>query len=138
MPLVPFPDLLADARRRGYAVGYFESWSLESFLAVADAAEARRAPVILGFSGIYLPHPERHAKDPLAPYASMALAVCRSASVPASLLFNESPNRRPNNSSSGSADFSGSIDSLALAAGDSPSSPPIALASPDACRHSFQ
>ncbi len=62
-------------------------------MAVADAAEAQRAPVILGFSGIYLPHPERCAADPLAAYASMALAVCRSATVPAALLFNELPNR---------------------------------------------
>jgi fructose/tagatose bisphosphate aldolase len=90
MPLVPFPDLLAGAR---HAVGYFESWSLESLLAVADAAEAQRAPVILGFSGIYLPHPDRLATDQLAPYASMALAVCHAASVPTALLFNESPNR---------------------------------------------
>ena len=93
MPLVPFADLLADARRGRYAVGYFESWSLESLLAVADAAEARRAPVILGFSGVYLPHPRRQARDPLAAYAAMALAVCGSVSVPAALMFNESPNR---------------------------------------------
>ena len=31
--------------------------ALESLLAVADAAAAERSPVILGFSGIYLPHP---------------------------------------------------------------------------------
>ena len=79
MPLVAFPELLAEARREGYAVGYFESWNLESLLAVADAAEAQRSPVILGFSGIYLPHPQRQASDPLAAYAAMALAVCRLA-----------------------------------------------------------
>ncbi len=60
MPLVPFPaDDGGRGRRGGYAVGYFESWNLESLLAVADAAEAERSPVILGFSGIYLPHPGR-------------------------------------------------------------------------------
>ena len=91
MPLVPFRDLMADAAAGGYAVGYFESWSLESLLAVADAAEAERSPVILGFSGIYLPHPLRRVRDPLAPYAAMALAVCRDLSVPACLLFNECP-----------------------------------------------
>ena len=63
---------MADAARGGYAVGYFESWSLESLLAVADAAEAERSPVILGFSGIYLPHPARQVRDRLAPYAAMA------------------------------------------------------------------
>jgi fructose/tagatose bisphosphate aldolase len=93
MSLVPFADLLANARRGRYAVGYFESWSLESLLAVADAAEAQRAPVVLGFSGVYLPHPRRKARDPLGTYAAMALSVCRSVSVPAALMFNESPNR---------------------------------------------
>ncbi|MFB6453554.1 class II fructose-bisphosphate aldolase [Bradyrhizobium tunisiense] len=91
MTLVPFKDLMADAARCGYAVGYFESFSLESLLAVADAAEATRSPVILGFSGIYLPHPARRARDRLAPYSAMGLAVCRDLSVPACLLFNESP-----------------------------------------------
>jgi fructose-bisphosphate aldolase, class II len=91
MPLVPFRDLMADAAAGGYAVGYFESWNLESLLAVADAAEAARAPVILGFSGIYLPHPLRRVRDRLAPYAAMALAVCEGLSVPACLLFNECP-----------------------------------------------
>ncbi len=82
---------MADAERKGYAVGYFESWNLESLLAVADAAEATRSPVILGFSGIYIPHPERIVRDRLAPYAAMGLAVCRDLSVPCCFLFNESP-----------------------------------------------
>ena len=86
MPLVPFQQLMADAERGGYAVGYFESWNLESLLAVADAAETTRAPVILGFSGIY-----RTRRDPLAVHAAMGRAVCRQVSVPACLLFNESP-----------------------------------------------
>lgn len=91
MPLVPFRDLMADAARCRYAVGYFESFSLESLLAVTDAAEAERSPVILGFSGIYLPHPARQVRDQLAPYAAMGLAVCRELTVPACLLFNECP-----------------------------------------------
>ncbi|HWB14351.1 MAG TPA: class II fructose-bisphosphate aldolase [Gemmataceae bacterium] len=81
------------ARRGRYAVGYFESWNLESLLAVADAAEQLRSPVILGFSGIYLPHPDRRVHDRLKPYAAMGLEVCKSLSVPASLLFNESPHQ---------------------------------------------
>src|SRR5215831_9730945 len=91
MPLVSFHDLMRCAEEGRYAVGYFESWNLESLLAVADAAEAMRSPVILGFSGVYLPHPDRVVKDPLAPYAAMGLEVCRGLSVPACLLFNESP-----------------------------------------------
>ncbi len=42
MPLVGFRELMDEAERGGYAVGYFESWNLESLLAVADAAERTR------------------------------------------------------------------------------------------------
>jgi fructose/tagatose bisphosphate aldolase len=91
MPLVPFSQLMVDAEAGGYAVGYFESWNLESLLAVADAARAARSPVILGFSGIYLTHPGRAYADGLSVYAAMGLEVCRRLSVPACLLFNESP-----------------------------------------------
>jgi fructose/tagatose bisphosphate aldolase len=91
MPLVPFPQLMADAEAGGYAVGYFESWSLESLLAVAAAARAARSPVILGFSGIYLTHPGRAYADGLSVYAATGLEICRKLSVPACLLFNESP-----------------------------------------------
>ncbi|MGQ9785739.1 MAG: class II fructose-bisphosphate aldolase [Anaerolineae bacterium] len=90
MALVPFNELMAAAEDGQYAVGYFESWNLESLLATADAAETTRSPVILGFSGLYLPHPRRHVQDPLSAYAAMGLAVCRQLSVPCCLLFNES------------------------------------------------
>ena len=90
MPLAAFKDIMADAELGRYAVGYFESWDLESLLAVADAAEATRSPVILGFSGIYLSHPQV-AAAPLGIYAAMGLEACRGLTVPACLLFNESP-----------------------------------------------
>jgi fructose/tagatose bisphosphate aldolase len=82
---------MTDARRGRYAVGYFESWNLDSIMAVADAAERMRAPVVLGVSGIYLPHPQRKVRDPLSHHAAIGLDVCRRLSVPACLLFNESP-----------------------------------------------
>lgn len=91
MPIFCVQDLLAKARHNGYAIGYFESWDLDSLLAIANAAEACRSPVLLGFSGIYLHHPERVLPAPLSVYAAMGLAVCRSLSVPCNLLFNESP-----------------------------------------------
>lgn len=92
MALATFAELMTDAERGGYAVGYFESWNLESLLAVCDAAEATRSPVLLGFSGIYLPHPERVVQEPLSLYASLGLEAIRKLSVPACLVFNESPN----------------------------------------------
>jgi hypothetical protein len=59
-----------DATRSGYTVGYFEGLGVGSLLAVADAAEATRSPVILGFSGVSLPHPAREVRDRL--YAAEA------------------------------------------------------------------
>jgi len=91
MPLVPFNDLMSRATKGDYAVGYFESWNLESLQAVADAAESMRSPVILGFSGIYLPHPSRTSRETLCVYAALGLETCRSLSVPSCLIFNESP-----------------------------------------------
>lgn len=91
MPRVAFKELMEAAEKGGYAVGYFESWNLESLQAVTDAAEAMRSPVILGFSGIYLPHPSRRAKETLNVYAALGTEACRSLSIPSCLIFNESP-----------------------------------------------
>jgi fructose/tagatose bisphosphate aldolase len=46
--------MMRRAASENYAVGYFESWSLESLQGVVDAAEEARAPVILGFNGAFL------------------------------------------------------------------------------------
>ena len=91
MSLVAFKDLMAEAETGGYAVGYFESWNLESLEAVADAAESMRSPVLLGFSGIYLPHPSRRTKENLSIYAALGIEVCKKLTVPSCLIFNESP-----------------------------------------------
>jgi fructose/tagatose bisphosphate aldolase len=91
MPKVSFARLMEDAERHGYAVGYFESWNMESLLAVADAAEATRSPVILGFSGISLPRADRVMPEHLEDYAALGAAVLQRIRVPACLLFNESP-----------------------------------------------
>jgi fructose/tagatose bisphosphate aldolase len=80
---------MTDAERGGYAVGYFECWNLESLAAAAEAAEARRSPVIVGFSGIYLPQPGNVVRDRLSWYYPLGRSVCDQLSVPACLLFNE-------------------------------------------------
>ncbi len=90
MPIATFDKLMADAQRGGYAVGYFESWNLESLSAVADAAEARKSPVILGFSGINVPDANRVVREHLTDYAALGLSVCNRLSTPAALIFNES------------------------------------------------
>jgi ketose-bisphosphate aldolase len=91
MPLVPFRELLADAERRQYAIGYFESWNLESLQAVADASESTGSPVLLGFSGIYLHHPRRRIKERLSLYAALGNEIGRRLKTPACLVYNESP-----------------------------------------------
>ena len=60
MPLVPFTRMMKAAVDGGYAVGYFESWNLESLLAVADAAEAGASGVVSDGAGS-LAHLDRHA-----------------------------------------------------------------------------
>src|SRR5215475_5276559 len=92
MPLVPFEDLMADAERNGYALGYFESWNMESVQAVADASEATNSPVLLGFSGLFLDHARRRVKEHLSVYAALGREVCRRLKTPACLVYNESPN----------------------------------------------
>lgn len=89
--LVSFNDLMTEARRGGYAVGYFESWNIESLQAVADAAEAMRSPVILGFSGIHLSNIKRFSNDYLRAYMALGIETCRQISVPSCLIFNECP-----------------------------------------------
>jgi fructose/tagatose bisphosphate aldolase len=91
MPLKPASELLADARRHGYAVGYFESWDLASLEGVIDAAEQSRAPVIVGFNGEFLSRPDRAAPARLEWYAALGLAAAESAKVPCALMFNECP-----------------------------------------------
>jgi ketose-bisphosphate aldolase len=87
MSLVPFQEIIKEAESRKFAVGYFESWNLESLQAVWEAAEETHSPVILGFSG----DPKAMPQEILKPCAAMGLEICRSASVPTAFIFNESP-----------------------------------------------
>ncbi len=90
MPLESIPLMLRRAVREGYAVGYFESWNLESLQGVVDAAEQTMSPVILGFNGGFLSGP-RHATERLSWYAALGRAAAESATVPCGLIFNECP-----------------------------------------------
>lgn len=91
MPLEPINQLMAAARAGGYALGYFESWNLESLQGVIDAAEKARAPVIIGFNGEFLSGPHRRATERLAWYGALGKAAAESASVPVGFIFNECP-----------------------------------------------
>lgn len=91
MPMASFRELMDRAEKGGYAAGYFESWDLQSLSAVADAAEAVRSPVILGFSGMYMASPRCQVRERVSMYAAMVADACRSVSVPACSIFNECP-----------------------------------------------
>jgi fructose/tagatose bisphosphate aldolase len=81
--------MLKAAMAEAYAVGYFESWNLESLQGVIDAAEAARAPTLVGFNGEFLSRPGRLATERLAWYAALGRAAAESATVPCGLVFNE-------------------------------------------------
>jgi ketose-bisphosphate aldolase len=90
VPLESIPLMLRRALQEGYAVGYFESWNLESLQGVVDAAEQTLSPVILGFNGGFLSGP-RQATERISWYAALGRAAAESATVPCGLIFNECP-----------------------------------------------
>ena len=78
-------EMLEEAQRKRYAVGYFESWNLESTQAVVRAAEEECSPLIVGFNGGFL---EKH-KYKLEYYAHIGKVAVYSTAVPATSLLNE-------------------------------------------------
>src|SRR5665213_3034144 len=91
MPCENVNELMMRAQREGYALGYFESWNIESLQGTLDAAEASRSPVILGFNGEFLSRSGRAAQERLELYAALGRAACAAATVPCGLIFNECP-----------------------------------------------
>ena len=91
MPLARIAQLVKAARARSYALGYFESWNLESLQGVVDAAEATRSPTIIGFNGAFLSSKARRAEERLQWYAQLGRVAAETATVPCGLIFNECP-----------------------------------------------
>jgi fructose/tagatose bisphosphate aldolase len=89
MSLETIDHLMQSAAQQSYAVGYFESWNLESLLGVVDAAEATRSPVIIGFNGEFLSQRAGATQEDLATYGTMGRAVAEEAKVPCGFIFNE-------------------------------------------------
>jgi ketose-bisphosphate aldolase len=88
VPLVPFQQLLRNARSGGYAVGYFEAWDARSLEAVLTAAEEESAPVILGFGAMMV---EKHWLDSggVEVLGAIGRRFVASSTVDVALLFNE-------------------------------------------------
>ncbi len=89
MPLESIARLTRDCQAGGYAIGYFESWNLESLQGVLAAAEQSQSPVIIGFNGEFLSRPDRDAAERLALHGALGAAAASSASVPCGFIFNE-------------------------------------------------
>lgn len=90
MPVVSFKKMMEDARDGKYAVGYFEAWNLESLLAVCDAAENKRSPVIIGFSGFDFPNYHYKSKNVLDVYLQLINLLANNLTVKSCTIFNES------------------------------------------------
>ena len=88
MTLVPMTTLLAGALEGGYAVGYFEAWDGYSLEAVVEAAEAERAPVILGF-GCLLVDQAWLDEGGIEMLGCLGRGAAERARVPVSFLLNE-------------------------------------------------
>ena len=91
MALGDIGEMMRHARRHGYAIGYFESWNIESLQGVLDAAEETRSPIIIGFNGEFLSRGDRKAQERLTLYAALGKAAAESVGVPCGLIFNECP-----------------------------------------------
>jgi ketose-bisphosphate aldolase len=89
MPLEQIGRLMGAAQRGEYAVGYFESWNLESLQGVIEAAEQTHSPIIVGFNGEFLSQRAGATKRDLALYAAMGIAAAAQAKVPCGFIFNE-------------------------------------------------
>jgi ketose-bisphosphate aldolase len=81
--------LMQHAAEHKYAVGYFESWDMESMLAVMDAAERTQSPVIIGFGGMFVGNPARRVEEDIRHYGALGCAVAENSKVPTALLLNE-------------------------------------------------
>ena len=89
MSLESVQSMTQKALAEGYAIGYFESWNLESLQGAVDAAEQTCSPIIVGFNGEYLSNAHKQQKERVGWYAALGQAAAKSASVPCGLIFNE-------------------------------------------------
>ena len=90
MAIVSMNTLLHKAQKENYAVGYFESFNMDSLFGVLDAAEDCSSPVIIGFGGQFLSSGERDRIDSIYPYGALAREAARQAKVPVAVILNES------------------------------------------------
>lgn len=89
MSRISAKELMKHALENKYAVGYFESWDLQSTLAMVRAAENVKSPIMIGVCGTYIGESKRKYKESLSVYYAMLSQIAKEAKVPVSLLLNE-------------------------------------------------
>ncbi|MGQ9615212.1 MAG: class II fructose-bisphosphate aldolase [Spirochaetota bacterium] len=88
MPLCPMREILKDALKGRYAVGYFEPWDQYSMEAVIKAAETLNSPVIIGCGGIMM-NQDWFIGGGMEVLACIGRILARRSKVPTALLLNE-------------------------------------------------
>ena len=87
--IYPMRNLLANAAKHKYAVGYFEAFNMDSMLAVLDAAEQQNSPIIIGFGGQFIGSKKREVKENIYHYGVLASEAAKRSSVPCAVILNE-------------------------------------------------
>ena len=88
MALRKLSELLSQARKSGYAIGYFEAWDMYSFEAVLEAAEEENSPVVLGFGGKMMEQQWLNHFG-IVPLGAYGRVIAENAKVPTSFILNE-------------------------------------------------
>ncbi|MGQ9625341.1 MAG: class II fructose-bisphosphate aldolase [Anaerolineae bacterium] len=88
MPLTSLKEILQDALKGGYAVGYFEPWDQYSMEAVIQAAEKMNSPVIIGCGGMMMDK-EWFDRWGMEGMAALGRVLARRSKVPTALILNE-------------------------------------------------
>jgi ketose-bisphosphate aldolase len=91
MPLCPMREILSEALKKKYAVGYFEPWDQYSMEAVVQGAENMNAPVIIGCGGIMMDQVWFDGGG-MEALAEVGKVLARRSKVPTALLLNEVSN----------------------------------------------
>jgi ketose-bisphosphate aldolase len=81
-------EILRDALKGGYAVGYFEPWDQYSMEAVIRAAENKNSPVIIGCGGIMMDQNWFNSGG-MEALAEVGRVLAHRSKVPTALLLNE-------------------------------------------------
>jgi len=89
MSLVSMREILNEAKVKGYAVGYFESWNYGSTEAILKATEEINLPVIIGFGARSFTSSGGWDERKLVCLGKMARILAEKSSVAVALMLNE-------------------------------------------------